>query len=57
MTMKTPIGIPSGWFEPTLCFDRASELLVDGLNQRMVREVVFSEYAIAELSRKLGTPL
>jgi hypothetical protein len=55
--MKTPIGIPSGWFEPTLCFDRVSELLVDGLNQRMVREVVFSEYAIAELSRKLGIPL
>ena len=36
--------------------DKASELLVDGLNQRMVRELVFSEYAIAELSRKLSIP-
>ena len=36
--------------------DKASELLVDGLNQRMVRELVFSEYAISELSRKIGIP-
>ncbi len=36
--------------------DRASELLLDGLNQRVVRELVFSEYGIAELSRKLNVP-
>jgi len=36
--------------------DRASELLLDSLNQKIVRELVFSEYAIAELSRKLNIP-
>lgn len=36
--------------------DKASELLLDSLNQRMVKELVFSEYAIAELSRKLNIP-
>jgi DNA-binding Lrp family transcriptional regulator len=36
--------------------DKASELLVDRLNQKMVRELVFSEYSIAELSRKLNIP-
>jgi len=36
--------------------DKASELLVDRLNQRIVGELVFSEYSIAELSRKLNIP-
>jgi DNA-binding Lrp family transcriptional regulator len=36
--------------------ERASELLFDGLNARIVRELVFSEHAIADLSKKLGVP-
>jgi DNA-binding Lrp family transcriptional regulator len=36
--------------------DRASELLLDSLNQRIVRELVFSGYSIAELSRRLNIP-
>jgi hypothetical protein len=36
--------------------DRASELLLDTLNQRIVRELVFTGYSIAELSRRLNIP-
>jgi DNA-binding Lrp family transcriptional regulator len=35
--------------------DRASELLLDALNQRIVRELVFSEHSVTELSRRLNT--
>jgi DNA-binding Lrp family transcriptional regulator len=36
--------------------DSASELLFDDLNSRIVRELLFSEYAVSELSRKLRVP-
>lgn len=36
--------------------DNGSELLLDALNQRIARELVFSEYTVAELSRKLHIP-
>jgi DNA-binding Lrp family transcriptional regulator len=34
--------------------EEASELLFDSLNQRMVERLVFSEYSVAELARKLS---
>jgi len=37
--------------------ETGSELLTDGLNQRIVKELVLNEYSVSDLARKLNSPL